>query len=176
MIPKLLAVSFLLLASCAGRDAGAPGSRPPSSTSRPTVPDLHLEPVAPGPSRSLAEMVRGRVAVVDLWAAWCTACREVSARAELLAQAHAPSGLFVIGIGVGEDRESATRFLAGDESITLHYIDPAFALTDSLRVRELPLILVVDHEGNIRARKSVLDAEVVSLVERLLREESEAQP
>lgn len=152
---------LMLFAACATAEAPAP-------TILPSLPPM---PLAAQPQ--LPELIRGRVAIVDLWASWCTACVETASKLARLEESYGPKGLVVAGVSVGESPEKATAF-AKNAGITYPlYTDPEFAFADGLAAREVPMILVVDREGNIVARARTLDRDVLELVKDLLRVEDE---
>jgi thiol-disulfide isomerase/thioredoxin len=112
-------MAFAVLFGVGGcaHDAPAPAA-PHASAARPkkafegALPDIEVEALD-GHARSLREVTKGKVAVVDLWATWCTSCREVSARAAELAKANDDPDLMVVGVAEGEERDTISRFLGG---------------------------------------------------------------
>src|SRR5687768_8209318 len=84
---------------------------------------------------SLPSLIEGRVAVVDLWATWCDACKETMPKLSRLEKSYGPNELVVAGINVGEPADTAKRF-ADEAGITYPlYIDPDFSFADSLAAR-----------------------------------------
>lgn len=145
----------------------------PAPTGPVSLPDVAVEPLAaagapsPGPV-SIREVSRGRVTVIDLWASWCTACRDVSKQVEQLAQQKKGTDLVVVGLDVGEDRATVASFLEDKKPAYPIYLDAAFALPDAIGQRELPAVIVVDREGVIRIVRKKLEPEVLKLVDDLL--------
>ncbi|MBI4955870.1 MAG: TlpA family protein disulfide reductase, partial [Myxococcales bacterium] len=123
-----------------------------------------------GTSASLADVVRGRVTVIDLWASWCTACRATSARVARLAKIYAATDLLVVGLDVGEDRDTVAAFLEGGPPPHPVYLDPDFHFADALGRRELPAVVFVDRHGTVRRVASTLDESGVDLARGLLAE------
>jgi len=134
------------------------------------LPTAPVGPLAGGTAVTLAEVVNGKVAVIDLWATWCTACREVSKNVELLAEAHKGKAFVAIGLDVGEERSIVSAFFDGQPAKIPIYLDSQFKVADALGARELPTVLVVDKSGKIRLVKKKVDSDVLSLVEQLLAE------
>jgi thiol-disulfide isomerase/thioredoxin len=147
-----------LSAACASTPAADPASL------------LDGAPPAPvGRHPPLAEVARGRVVLVDLWASWCEPCVEAIPALIRLERTYRPGGLVVVGVNVGEDPETARAF-AEKAGITYPvYVDPEFALADRIGSRNVPTILVVDRSGKIVRRGSRLDKETLALLRELLK-------
>lgn len=112
--------------------------------------------------------MRGRVAVVDLWATWCAPCRASVPKIVRLAEAYGPHGLAVAGVHVGEGAEGALQFAAEAGINYPLYADDAYVYSDALGSRSVPTLLVMDREGAIVHRGRELDADTLTLVRMLL--------
>jgi thiol-disulfide isomerase/thioredoxin len=115
----------------------------------------------------LRDVTHGKVAVIDLWATWCKACKEVSAQAEALARAHPHGDVLVLGLDEGEEREVVAAFLDGREPSYAIYLDPRLALSDRLGITELPAVVVLDREGRVVRVSKQIDDDLRSFVDRL---------
>ena len=150
------ALASILLAACATVSVEKPeqlGASLPAPLS------------APSP---LPSLIQGRVAVVDLWASWCAACKETMPKLARLEQSY--DELVVAGINVGESADTARRF-AAEAGITYPiYVDPDFAFADSLEAREVPTLLVFDKTGRIVARANEVDRDLLALLKKLMSE------
>ncbi len=155
------------------------GKKPPQSgellvtpaSASPSLPSAPVEPLeSGGAAKPLAEVVSGKVAVIDLWATWCTACRDVSKNVELLAEAHRGKPFMAVGLDVGEERDVVSAFFGAEQPKIPIYLDTKFRVADALDARELPTILVVDRDGKIRLVKKKVDSDVLRLVDKLLAE------
>jgi thiol-disulfide isomerase/thioredoxin len=152
----------------------APRAREPATETPPRarvgvmdpLPDVLVAPVGGEPT-SLRQIVKGKVAVIDLWATWCTACKPVAERAKKLAGATDPARVMVIGVDQGEDDATLGRYLEGRPEAYPIYADPLLGLSDALGVKELPTVVVVDAEGRIRRIDHGVTPELVALVESL---------
>jgi thiol-disulfide isomerase/thioredoxin len=133
------------------------------------LPDVFVAPLD-GELTSLRGVVKGKVAVIDLWATWCTACRPVSARVEKLRAAFDPNDVAVLGIDQGEEASVVARHQAGNPAGYAIYVDPTLSLSDALGVKSLPTVLVVDRAGRIRRIDHGVGPEVIALVEQLVAE------
>lgn len=180
MLKLRLPLSVVLacaLAACGGKKPRSNAEAPVTAASAaPSLPSPPVLPLAPGDPVPLADVVAGKVAVVDLWATWCTACRDVSKNVELLAEAHKGKGFVAVGLDVGEERDVVSAFFGGTPPKIPIYLDPQFRVADALDARELPTILVVDRDGKVRMVKRKVDSDVLRLVEKLLSEAPSSSP
>lgn len=118
----------------------------------------------------LPALIEGRVAVVDLWASWCEACKETMPKLARLEESYGPKDLVVAGINVGETADTAKRF-ADETGIEYPlYVDPEFRFADSLAAREVPTLLVFDKSGKIVARANEVDRDLLALLRKLMEE------
>lgn len=170
--PRLSFVVVLawLLGACSSKKPPTSGELvvTPASAS-PSLPTTAVEPLqSGGQAKPLADIVAGKVAVIDLWATWCTACRDVSKNVELMAEAHREKPFVAVGLDVGEERDVVSAFFGGAAPKIPIYLDSQFRVADALGARELPTILVVDRDGKIRLVKKKVDSDVLRLVDKLL--------
>lgn len=117
-----------------------------------------------GQAEPLQAALGGSVAVIDLWATWCTACEQERPKLERLHAAYAARGLRVIGLNVGEGASVVNAYLAENRVSYPIYLDPDFRLADALGEKRLPTILLVDRHGRIVQRSSTLDAQTLARV------------
>ena len=102
------ALAGLLLLRLGAGDA----SRVPSALIGKPVPDFALVPVngLDRPGLSAADLKKGQVTIVNVFASWCVPCRQEQAALLLLAQ----SGQHVAGIAYKDKPENTRRFLGQD--------------------------------------------------------------
>ncbi len=148
-----------VLVSCA--------SAGPSRVQSVTLPALALQR-PDGQASSFHEALGDCVAVIDLWATWCTACERERPKLARLDTAYRTQGLRVIGLNVGESPSVVSAYLTLHSLPYAIYLDPEFRVADALGDHELPTILVVDRKGRIVHRSSSLDAPTLSQVKALL--------
>ncbi|MDE1928992.1 MAG: TlpA family protein disulfide reductase, partial [Burkholderiales bacterium] len=104
-----------------------------------------------GPARHL-DSYRGRPLIINVWASWCGPCRAETASLERLAWRDAARGIVVIGISTDDERERALAWLRQSNATYNHYIDHHLVLEHLLGARQLPLTVLVDAQGRVRAR------------------------
>ena len=114
------------------------------------MPTLALQGLQ-GETTELRQLVQGRPAVINLWAAWCAPCR-----AELPAFAAAQRdhpGLRFVFVNQGESAPTVQRFL-GTLPFALDgvWLDPASRLGPAVASTGLPTTLFVDAQGRIVER------------------------
>ena len=119
---------------------------------------------ADGQAESLKAALGGSVAVIDLWATWCTACEQERPKLERLHAAYGSQGLRVIGLNVGETPSVVKAYLVEKRISYPIYLDPDFRMADALGEKRLPTILVIDHDGRIVQRSATLDAETLAVI------------
>ncbi len=145
---RLSVLIALLAAACAPE----PASRPPA-----LLPAAALVTLDGAPA-DLEETVRGRAAVISLWATWCDACSaEIPALNRLDDQADT-RGALVVGVAVGEPRAKVAAFARERGLKYARFVDENFRFADGLGERRVPTTLVVDRSGRIVYRGGALDA------------------
>jgi thiol-disulfide isomerase/thioredoxin len=146
------------LADCTGLTE--PVGDPATGDGGEPLPDLTL-PCFTGEEPFRLADLRGPV-VVNLWASWCTPCRDELPMLQAYAD-RAAGEVRVLGV-VTEDRRSAAASLAEDLGITFPALDDREGLvrTDLARIG-LPVTLFVDAAGRVRhVRNQPLDEETLA--------------
>lgn len=112
------------------------------------VPALEIA-LADGSVFKLAE-ARGQVVVINLWATWCTFCREEMPALETYYQQHRDAGLKMIAVSLDEPAEEAQ---AGAIMRAYSYtagIGRLSKLKPLGRIWRLPMTFVIDRNGILR--------------------------
>jgi peroxiredoxin len=113
-----------------------------------------------GDSTEIGRIAQGRVAVVNLWATWCEACRnELDALNRLDARTTARRDAVVIGIAVGEPRAVVAAFARDHGLRYVQLVDEDFHFADAIGERRVPATLVLDRAGRVVYRGDALDVE-----------------
>jgi len=116
----------------------------------------------------VADRLRGKVAVLDFWASWCEDCRKTVPQIARLAAAFQSDGLVVVGVNEGDSLADVQRS-AGELGISYPIaLDPELAFSGSLGTTALPILLVVDRDGNIVHRARHVDEATLAIIRSLL--------
>lgn len=148
----LIALSCGSGLSCAGRAPSAVSAPAPASL------PATLVTTVDGTPTDLAAFVRGRPALISLWATWCDACLgEIDALNRLDAAVAGRGAALVVGVAVGEGRGTVAAFARRRRVAYATLVDEDFRLADALGERRVPATLVVDRSGRIVYRGGALD-------------------
>ena len=101
-----------------------------------------------GKDVSLADY-RGKVVLLNLWASWCTPCRQEMPALEQLYRENRARGLVVLGVDQGESKEAATAFVR-EHGVTFDVLlDEEQQYGRAYAAVGLPTTLVIDRSGRI---------------------------
>ena len=95
----------------------------------------------------------GKVVVVNVWASWCTVCREEHPELEAAAAQLAPSAVRFVGINTQDTIDDAKRFLQemGGSSYP-SVLDPDGRKAVDWGVFGVPETFLIDQRGHVRAK------------------------
>ena len=140
----VVAAVALAVAGCGGDDTADGGNDNTDGGSR--LPSLALTGLDGG-EVALDEPTE-TPRVINLWATWCAPCRaELPAFDEVAASA--PPTVSIIGVNVGDDRDSVASFVDELELDFPQLLDPGAELNAALGVTNMPTTLFVDADGSI---------------------------
>jgi peroxiredoxin len=120
-----------------------------------TAPDFALRSVA-GANYRLSEH-RGEVVALIFWASWCGDCRRELERFESLRVTYAPAGLVVLSVSLDEEPARAATIAAAAGIDYPVLLDVGKEVSRAYVADRLPLIILIDRSGAIRARHDALD-------------------
>ncbi len=120
-----------------------------------TAPDFALRSVA-GTNHRLSEH-RGEVVALLFWASWCGDCRLELERFERLRVTYAPAGLVVLAVSLDDEPARAATLAAAAGIDYPVLLDAGKKVSRTYNADRLPLILLIDRNGVIRARHDALD-------------------
>jgi cytochrome c biogenesis protein CcmG/thiol:disulfide interchange protein DsbE len=118
----------------------------------------HQAPPLSGPTLSGGtanlSSLRGSVVLVNVWASWCTPCRQELPLLSDVAHVYRPDGLRVMTINTRDGPVPAREFLRQIHARGLTTIsDPDGARAVTWGVRGIPETFLVDRDGIVRARR-----------------------
>jgi thiol-disulfide isomerase/thioredoxin len=103
---------------------------------------------------------RGEVVVVNLWATWCTFCREEMPALETYYQRHKGEGLRMIAVSMDEAGDDAKVREVMQAYSYPAGVGPASNLKAFGRIWRLPMTFVIDRDGILRKDGSEGDPKV----------------
>jgi thiol-disulfide isomerase/thioredoxin len=141
-----------------GAAPSAPGALAPAGWQQVPLADLDSHPV------TLAKVLAGRPAIVNLWAPWCERCKTELPDLDRLSRRLAGCAV-VVGVAVGEDAAHTAAFVHERGLAYPQVVDEGFHLADTLRQSRVPTTLVIDGEGTIVHVGLALDQAAVGALE-----------
>lgn len=135
------------------------------------VPATELERLGEPGTGSIADH-RGDWVLLNVWASWCTPCRDEAPALRRFERRHAGDGVRMLGIDTQDGTEPALEFAAEEELDYPHLRDPSgdFA-REELGTTGVPETFLVDPDGNLALHfpgvidEEWLDSQVVPLIE-----------
>lgn len=119
-----------------------------------TAPDINGNPLS-------LYNVKGKVTIIDFWAAWCAPCRRENPNVVKVYEQYHSKGLEIVGVSLdGTSRQSDAKaaWLKGieEDKLTWHQVsnlqyfnDPVARLYD---INSIPATFIIDEEGTIVAK------------------------
>jgi len=100
------------------------------------------------------DSVRGRAVLLNVWATWCTPCRQEMPAIERLFAAFADSGLTVIGVSVDDAGSAAEvrQFVAAHHIRFTIALDPDKRVARVFRTLGVPETFLLDRRGLVVRR------------------------
>jgi thiol-disulfide isomerase/thioredoxin len=97
------------------------------------------------------ESLRGKPVLVNFWATWCAPCREQMPKIQDVARAYADKGLVVLAVNMGEAPDVAKKYIEEKQYTFRVLLDRDKSLSNRFTVSSIPVLFLIDREGNIRA-------------------------
>ncbi len=150
--------------------AGSPGIAPAGELlpfkGDPVPPPLTL-PDLQGKPHQLAEY-RGQVVLINFWATWCPPCVHEMPSMQHLKSRLAGKPFTMLGVNIGETRETINSFLGKVEVDFTILMDQDGEALAAWRVHVFPTSFIVDAKGKIRyAVVGGIDWDAVEVVEKI---------
>lgn len=128
-----------------------------------------------GQVTQLQAVAGGRVTVVALWATWCKTCKgELPALARLSERA-AAQGAAVLGIAVGETRDTVAAFVSRRGLRYPQLVDEEFRLSALIGSDRIPTTLILDRHARITYVGGPLDETALAALRTELQKASALQ-
>jgi thiol-disulfide isomerase/thioredoxin len=102
------------------------------------------------PALKGAPVTKGKVVLLDFWTTWCGPCKRELPIMEKLHREFRSQGLVVLGVNVGEDKETVSQFLS-----TARISYPSLQLAEDdevlkiLAVNAYPTLILIDRTGKV---------------------------
>lgn len=94
----------------------------------------------------------GKVVLINFWATWCPPCRAEIPDIQATYEARRGDGFVVLGVNVEESRATVQQFMGEFEMTYPVLLDEGGKVLQMYRANGLPMSVIVDREGVIRAR------------------------
>jgi thiol-disulfide isomerase/thioredoxin len=162
----------LVLGGCASLGAAGGGGGGKGQAVGDPMPELQLSRLdGKGEVRLGAGALKGKVVLLDIWASWCTPCKEEMPMLDEMAGRLRRRGVEIIAVSVDEDRSSAEAFVSSRPrwSLTLAH-DPQGRIADLLQPAKMPTSYLIDGAGVVRAINAGFDRADAPRIEARLRE------
>ena len=131
-----------------------------SGTTPRTVLPAPLEVDSPAPAYAARALAGGslafggdaaQVTLVNVWATWCTSCREEFAELERLRVAHGPAGLHVVAVSVDQGGDEKVRRFAEAQGSGFPVVhDRQGRISALYGVVGLPATYLIGRDGRVR--------------------------
>jgi cytochrome c biogenesis protein CcmG, thiol:disulfide interchange protein DsbE len=99
---------------------------------------------------SLAEL-RGVPVVLNLWASWCTPCREEAARLEQGWRSFGPRGVLFLGLDIQDVRDDGESFIRKHGATYPSIREPSRDVANSYGATGIPETYFIDRRGRVVA-------------------------
>jgi len=113
------------------------------------APDAALETLD-GKAVTLAETIKGKVAVLEFWATWCSVCKELEPRMEAAQKKHAKDVVFVgVAVSANQSAERVRRYTAQHLGGFVHLYDRKGDAVGEYDVPATSYVVVVNKAGTV---------------------------
>ena len=90
--------------------------------------------------------------IVDFWASWCGPCRQTIPFLKTLYADYADKGLEIVSVSVDQQKAAWLKALDEERMPWPNLLDTDYVFTEKFGGRSVPLLIVVDADGDIVAR------------------------
>jgi thiol-disulfide isomerase/thioredoxin len=98
----------------------------------------------------LPNTLKGKVALIDLWASWCAPCKASFPVMVELHRRYADRGFVILAISVDEQKEAMDRFLKKNPAQFAVVRDATQRFAAAVNARTMPASFLLDTDGRVR--------------------------
>jgi peroxiredoxin len=125
--------------------------RSPAAEIGRAAPDFRLSQLGGGESQ-LSDL-RGRVVILNFWATWCAPCRQEMPEFVRIYSAKQGQGLEIVAVDLQEAESQVQSFVDEFGMRFPILFDRSGEVARTYRVNQLPVTLIIDRDGVVRAAK-----------------------
>jgi thiol-disulfide isomerase/thioredoxin len=107
-----------------------------------------------GETENLVELIKGKIAIVNVFATWCPPCKEEIPSFVKLYDTYKDQDVIIVGVSIDNALDVLLPF---KKALSINYpimYDPQKQLAASFGVRGIPTSFILDREGNLALRIS----------------------
>lgn len=106
--------------------------------------------------------LKGKIVLVDFWAAWCAPCRQENPNVVKLYQQYHSKGFEILGVSLDKNKEDWVKAIKDDKLDWIHVSDLLYwesAAAQLYAVTKIPQSFLLDKEGKILAKDKEIRGE-----------------
>ena len=172
--PWLLAAALPLAGCATAGPRKAPAAAPGAvgAVIGQPLPELSLRDVKSGQTVSL-QSLKGQTVLLDIWASWCTPCKEELPLLDELAGRLSGTGVTIVAASIDERQDLMMDFLARKKDWKLRLLhDPQSKVPNELQPELIPTAYLIDPSGVLKRVYSGFDRRQMAQLEQELKEQT----
>lgn len=141
---------FMMAGLSSGADLWAADVRPDTGH---LAPDFTLKTLD-GNTVRLSELRGKKVVLINFWATWCPPCRLEMPTMQQIYSEYKDRGFEILAVNIESDAEQAISDFVKELRLTFPILlDPDMKVTRKFRVIGLPVSVLIDRQGIVRAKE-----------------------